>query len=89
MNCFYCKKEILIDTGTQIAFDRPYVNLFVHKECDKLIDDYGVDKYIQDNNVRFLEFVEANKVEFGKLQTSEKKQKSKTLGKPTKKVKRK
>jgi len=74
MICFYCLKEIPLNMQTQITFDVPYINLYVHKECSKLIYEYGVNKYIQDNKARFLELAEKNAVEFGM---------------PTRKVKRK
>lgn len=91
MNCFYCQKEILENASTYIAFDVPYINLPVHKECDRLIDKQGVDEYIQANKQRFLDFVAQNTVTFGSQSVAQtgKKTKSKILAKPTKKTRKK
>lgn len=38
--CFYCHKEILpTDSKRMVGLDVPYVNLFFHTECLKLIPD--------------------------------------------------
>ena len=76
MNCFRCEQEILDNTLVYTAFDRPYINLPMHKSCLKEVEKQpgGMNGYIQDNRVRFLELAEKNKVEFSM---------------PTRKVKRK
>ena len=90
MQCFCCQHEILDNTLTYRAYDVPYVNLPVHKECGKIVEKQpgGFDQYVQDNQARFLAFVAKNAVTFGSQQvTSEgKPAKSKTLVKPTKKT---
>ena len=91
VKCFCCQKEILDNTLTYRAYDVPYVNLPVHKECGKTIEKQpgGMDQFVQDNQARFLAFVAQNAVVFGSRQDAPtgKPAKSKTLVKPTKKTK--
>lgn len=65
MNCLYCKEIIGEDDRKRmVAFDRPYANLWVHRECVKLLDSYGVEKFIDDNADWFDQLVK----EFGGIE---------------------
>lgn len=57
--CLYCKEEITEgDKKVLIAFDNPYANLFVHSECSRLLDNYGVAKFVNDNRSWFDQLVD-------------------------------
>lgn len=42
--CLICKKQIKVDdTRRMLAFEKPYVNIFVHKSCYETIkDNYNI-----------------------------------------------
>lgn len=88
VKCFYCHKELPQHTASQISYDRPYINVYFHKECENIVNKLGADEYIEENKQRFLELVAQNKVEFGTRQPAPegKQAKSKILTKPTKKT---
>ena len=45
MICFHCKKEIEQER-MMIALDRPYLNLFFHRECYNLYVEADVFAYL-------------------------------------------
>ncbi len=59
MVCLYCKQEISeTDKKRIVAFDRPYANLYVHSECSRLLDNYGVAKFVNNNRGWFDQLVD-------------------------------
>ncbi|GEM_PF-2217927 len=59
MKCFYCGKVIeKNDSKIIIALDKPYINLWVHKECEIEIYNYGVNKYLNENKERIFKILE-------------------------------
>jgi len=52
--CFYCGSDILEKEGKIFPLDKPYVNIWVHREIcfDAMYDE----KYLQDNYQRILDY---------------------------------
>lgn len=56
--CFYCEKEILPDERKFLyAIDRPYINLWFHRDHYRLIKDDMVT-FILENEIRFKKELE-------------------------------
>lgn len=51
MKCFYCGEEISSERHEMkfVPLDRPYVNLPVHNGCVQPMEEYGLNKYLEDN----------------------------------------
>ena len=56
MKCFKCEKEI-DGLKSILPLDRPYVNLFMHRDCYKSIDDELL--YVIENEERIVEYIYA------------------------------
>jgi hypothetical protein len=75
MICFYCEKEIVLsDRYRMIPLEKPYVNLFVHRDpCYADILQMGEEKYLQDNIDKIIIYINRR----FKKENNSKKQKNK------------
>lgn len=75
--CFYCDEEIIFpDRYQMIPLERPYINLFVHKNpCYQEILRVGEEKYLNDNNEKLYKIV-TNRY-YNPINTGNKKRKKK------------
>jgi hypothetical protein len=50
MKCFYCNEEIGDGKARIIALDKPYLNLYFHREtCFRKVENQGTENYISEN----------------------------------------
>lgn len=66
MKCIYCGEEAnLADTLNvyMMSIDSPYLNLYVHLECYRAIQNYGELKFLQENLEKYCdEFKPSKKI---------------------------
>ena len=67
MKCFYCGKEIEGNDFQIIALDRPYVNIYVHRDkCFEAIASEGELIYLQKNAERVYQLTSNSLIKKGK-----------------------
>jgi hypothetical protein len=59
--CLRCEKEILEGEEFMVAVDRPYLHLWLHKECFKTLDFteliVKIKEYIVRNSIKYRNMV--------------------------------
>lgn len=66
--CFYCGKEIAVGERYRLyPLDRPYANLFFHKEHFLLVEP-EIIQYLSQNPNKIYNYIESRKEKNGKSQ---------------------